>query len=102
MIIDCNGCTGHGVACGDCLVSVLFDAPRRTADAPPAEARLTADEQRAIEAFSLAGFDVQVLDDASSSIPPTPIPMAPLPSMPARATSRPRSRSRTRRPRQVA
>ncbi|GAB2940263.1 hypothetical protein GCM10027280_30850 [Micromonospora polyrhachis] len=95
MIIDCNRCTGHGAACGDCLVSALLDAP-------PVEARLTADEQRAIEAFGLAGFDVQVLDDTSGSVPPTPIPVAPLPSMPARPTSRPRSRSRTRRPRQVA
>ena len=91
MIIDCNGCTGHGLACGDCLVNVLLDAP-------PAESRptLTAAEQRAIEAFSRVGFEVQVLDETSGSIPPTPLPMPTLPP------SRPRSRSRTRRPRQVA
>ncbi|MFI6757880.1 hypothetical protein ACIBF5_01865 [Micromonospora sp. NPDC050417] len=74
MLIDCDSCTVRGPACDGCLVSALIDRPE-------AEAGLTADEHRAIEVFSRAGFEVTVL----SSGPAAPRPLA-----------RPR---RTRRPR---
>ncbi|HEY0697566.1 MAG TPA: hypothetical protein VGD43_07120, partial [Micromonospora sp.] len=56
-------CAGRGRACSDCLVSVLFDSP-------PELAGLTADEQRAIEVFARAGFDVEVLPTTVAP-PPT-------------------------------
>jgi len=54
MLIDCDRCAVRGAACSGCLVSALLDPP-------PAEAGLTAEEHRAIEVFTRAGFDVQVL-----------------------------------------
>lgn len=27
MVIDCDGCTVRGLACGDCVVSVVLGAP---------------------------------------------------------------------------
>ncbi len=27
MVIDCDGCTAKGPACGDCVVTVLLGAP---------------------------------------------------------------------------
>ena len=55
MLIDCDSCTLRGAACSGCLVSALLDSP-------PGQANLTADEQHAIEVFTRAGFDVEVLD----------------------------------------
>ncbi|GIG90136.1 hypothetical protein [Plantactinospora endophytica] len=57
MLIDCDSCTlrGAAAACSGCLVSALLDQP-------PAQAALTADEMHAIEVFTRAGFDVEILD----------------------------------------
>jgi hypothetical protein len=55
MLIDCDSCTLPGAACSGCLVSALLDRP-------PGQGTLTAEEQHAIEVFSRAGFDVEVLD----------------------------------------
>ena len=48
MIIDCDSCMVRGLACGDCVVSVLLGAP------PNVE--LDASEQRAIDALGRAGI----------------------------------------------
>jgi hypothetical protein len=48
MIIDCDSCVVRGLACGDCVVSVLLGAP------PNVE--LDASEQRAIDALGRAGI----------------------------------------------
>lgn len=34
MLIDCDSCTGRGLACGDCVVSVFLGTPALP-DAPP-------------------------------------------------------------------
>ena len=61
MLIDCDRCPVRGVACSGCLVSALVETPRH-------EVALTPAEQRAIEVFGRAGFEVTVLAD------PTPAP----------------------------
>jgi hypothetical protein len=48
MVIDCDSCVVRGLACGDCVVSVLLGAP------PNVE--LDASEQRAIDALGRAGI----------------------------------------------
>lgn len=55
MLIDCDSCTLRGAACSGCLVSALLDHP-------PGQATLTAEEQHAIEVFTRAGFDIEVLN----------------------------------------
>ena len=32
MIIDCNSCTAAGLACGDCVVSLLLGPPELSAE----------------------------------------------------------------------
>ncbi|MBF9127407.1 hypothetical protein I0C86_00115 [Plantactinospora sp. S1510] len=54
MLIDCDSCTVRGAACSGCVVSALLDRP-------PGQPLLTAEEQHAIEVFTRAGFDVEVL-----------------------------------------
>jgi hypothetical protein len=48
MIIDCDTCVVRGLACGDCVVSVLLGVP------PNVE--VDALEQRAIDALGRAGI----------------------------------------------
>lgn len=48
MVIDCDTCVVRGLACGDCVVSVLLGSP------PAVE--LDAVEQRAIDALGRAGI----------------------------------------------
>lgn len=48
VIIDCDSCVVRGLACGDCVVSVLLGAP------PNIE--LDVSEQRAIDALGRAGI----------------------------------------------
>jgi hypothetical protein len=48
VIIDCDSCVVRGLACGDCVVSVLLGAP------PAIE--LDVSEQRAIDALGRAGI----------------------------------------------
>lgn len=57
MLIDCDTCAvrGAAVACSGCLVSALLDQPEERAG-------LTSVEQRAIEVFARAGFDVEVIE----------------------------------------
>jgi hypothetical protein len=69
MLIDCDSCTVRGAACLGCVVSALFDAPEQVA-------RLTPVEDRAIEAFTRAGFEVEVL--AAPTAAPAPLRMVPL------------------------
>ena len=62
MLIDCDGCSVRGKACGDCVVTLLLDAP-------PAIHRLGEAEAAAIEVFALAGFEVSVLDPTHEERP---------------------------------
>jgi hypothetical protein len=55
MLIDCEGCSVRGSACGGCVVTLFLDAP-------PAIHQIGEEEARAIEVFALAGFDVTVLE----------------------------------------
>jgi len=48
MVIDCDTCVVRGLACGDCVVSVLLGVP------PNVE--IDALEQRAIDALGRAGI----------------------------------------------
>jgi hypothetical protein len=49
MIIDCDGCAVRGLACGDCVVTVLLGAP-------PEGPRLDETERRAIAALADGGL----------------------------------------------
>jgi hypothetical protein len=49
MIIDCDGCAVRGLACGDCVVTVLLGSP-------PDGVQLDADERRAIAALAEGGL----------------------------------------------
>ena len=55
MLIDCEGCSVRGSACGGCVVTLLLDTP-------PAIHQLGEAEAQAIEVFALAGFEVSVLE----------------------------------------
>jgi hypothetical protein len=48
MIIDCDTCVIRGLACGDCVVSVLLGVPE--------DVELDVLERRAIDALSRAGM----------------------------------------------
>ena len=67
MIIDCGRCAGPSDACRGCQVSALLDTPDGRAD-------LTPGELRAIEAFELAGFEIELL---ATPAPPVVVPMFP-------------------------
>lgn len=49
MVIDCEGCTAKGPACGDCVVTVLLGAP-------PDGVQLDETERRAIAALADGGL----------------------------------------------
>ncbi len=74
MLIDCDICVVRGVTCARCRAIVA------TGSGP--EPRLTADERRAIEMFTRAGFEVEVLRE------PVPAPLRLLPR-----AARPRRRA---------
>lgn len=48
VIIDCDGCVVRGLACEDCVVSVLLGIPENV--------EIDALEQRAIDALGRAGI----------------------------------------------
>jgi hypothetical protein len=48
MVIDCDSCVVRGLACGDCVVSVLLGVPENV--------EIDALEQRAIDALGRAGI----------------------------------------------
>lgn len=48
MIIDCDSCVVRGLACGDCVVSVLLGVPENV--------EIDALEQRAIDTLGRAGI----------------------------------------------
>ena len=49
MVIDCEGCTAKGPACGDCVVTVLLGAP-------PDGVELDETERRALAALADGGL----------------------------------------------
>ena len=48
MLIDCDTCEVRGLACGDCVVSVLLG--------PPPELELDASEQEALDVLAGSGL----------------------------------------------
>jgi hypothetical protein len=42
VVIDCEGCTAKGPACGDCVVTVLLGAPPEGVDLDETERRALA------------------------------------------------------------
>jgi hypothetical protein len=66
MLIDCDTCVVRGLACGDCVVSVLLGAP-------PTGVELDETECRAISVLADAGMVPQlrlVAADRAASIKP--------------------------------
>jgi hypothetical protein len=53
MLIDCDTCTVRGLACGDCVVSVLLGAP-------PSGVELDETERKALSALADAGMVPQL------------------------------------------
>ena len=49
MVIDCDGCTARGPACGDCVVTVLLGAP-------PEGVQLDETERAALAALADGGL----------------------------------------------
>lgn len=49
MLIDCDGCAVRGLACGDCVVTVLLGAP-------PSGVELDGEEQAALAALAAGGL----------------------------------------------
>ena len=49
MLIDCDSCTVRGLACGDCVITVLLGVP-------PVGVELDADDQAAISALADQGL----------------------------------------------
>ena len=49
MVIDCDGCSAKGPACGDCVVTVLLGAP-------PDGVRLDETERAALAALADGGL----------------------------------------------
>ncbi|HVQ97180.1 MAG TPA: hypothetical protein VMU51_39560 [Mycobacteriales bacterium] len=49
MVIDCDGCAVRGLACGDCVVTVLLGAP-------PEGVQLDDTERQAIAALADGGL----------------------------------------------
>jgi hypothetical protein len=49
MVIDCDGCAVRGLACGDCVVTVLLGAP-------PEGVQLDDTDRRAIAALADGGL----------------------------------------------
>ena len=49
MVVDCDGCAVRGLACGDCVVTVLLGAP-------PDGVRLDDEERRALAALADGGL----------------------------------------------
>jgi hypothetical protein len=66
MLIDCDRCAVRGAACSGCVVHALFAAPEGLA-------WLTDVERRAIDAFDVAGLEVEVL---AAPAPPRAVPLA--------------------------
>jgi hypothetical protein len=65
MIIDCGRCAERADECRGCLVRTLLETPDGIGD-------LTPGELRAIEAFELAGFEVELLETPE---PPVAVPI---------------------------
>lgn len=49
LLVDCDRCSGRGIECGDCVVTVLLGGP-------PEGVALDEDEQRALDVLAAAGL----------------------------------------------
>lgn len=56
MLIDCGSCALAGLACGDCVVSVLLGTPGQEAPAAPAVAEVPAEHAPALTVLADAGL----------------------------------------------
>ena len=63
MLIDCDRCTVRGLACGDCVVTVLLSRP-------PSGVQLDEDERVAIGVLADSGL-VPPLRLVTGDVPPT-------------------------------
>lgn len=63
MLIDCDRCAVRGLACGDCVVTVLLSRP-------PSGVQLDDEERVAIEALADSGL-VPPLRLVTGDVPPT-------------------------------
>ncbi len=63
MLIDCDGCEVRGLACGDCVVTVLLGAP-------PEGVVLDDEERRALEVLAGSGLvpPLRLVDGASAPL----------------------------------
>jgi hypothetical protein len=59
VLIDCESCKVRGAGCGECIITLLIEAP-------PVIRGLGDAEMHCVEMFALAGFEVEVLDQARS------------------------------------
>jgi hypothetical protein len=66
MLIDCDSCAVRGLACGDCVVTVLLSRP-------PSGVRLDDDEQVAIGALAASGLvpPLRLVTGRTEGPPPT-------------------------------
>jgi hypothetical protein len=56
VLIDCDSCEVRGLACGDCVVTVLLGAAPADLSGPPGAVDLDADERRAIGVLADSGL----------------------------------------------
>ena len=63
MLIDCDRCAVRGLACGDCVVTVLLSRP-------PSGVQLDEDERVAIGVLAASGL-VPPLRLVTGDVPPT-------------------------------
>ena len=71
MIVDCGRCAEGADGCRGCLVRAVWDTPDGIGD-------LTPGELHAIEAFELAGFEVELLETPPAPAA-VPVPLFPAP-----------------------
>ena len=56
MLVDCVTCEVRGVACGDCVLTVLWGLPEDESASARARVVLDADERRALRVLADAGL----------------------------------------------
>ncbi len=63
MLIDCDGCEVRGLACGDCVVTVLLGAP-------PEGVVLDDEQRRALEVLARSGLvpPLRLVDGVSAPL----------------------------------
>lgn len=65
MLIDCDGCAVRGLACSDCVVTVLLGGPGAGAGEPAVA--LDSDDHRALHVLADAGLVPRLRHEPASS-----------------------------------